>query len=150
MLSSGTACKRGQLGGARLPNVQSAMARRAAFSVEINVQFRCARRAAPQRAQRQVHSKQPRIRNRRGSTGWAKRGHALGRGSAGDLAQHITCLKQNYPLRTSVGRSGASPHQVFTPLRRRHQRRIYLLVEADAGDQDLVSAELGDLPGDGL
>jgi hypothetical protein len=37
-----------------------------------------------------------------------------------------------------------------TLLRRRHQGCIYLLVETDAGDQDLVSADLGDLPGDGL
>jgi hypothetical protein len=37
-----------------------------------------------------------------------------------------------------------------THLSRRHQRGIYLLVEADAGDQYLVSTDLGDLTGDGL
>ena len=37
-----------------------------------------------------------------------------------------------------------------THLSRRHQGGIYLLVEADACDQDLVSADLGDLTGDGL
>jgi hypothetical protein len=88
---------------------------------------------------------------------WAKRGHALGHGSAGDLAptHHIFEAEPSpsEPLwairEPRLSSPKSSPHQVFA-LSRRQQRRIYLLVEADAGDQDLVSAELGDLPGDGL
>ena len=81
---------------------------------------------------------------------WAKRGDALGHGSAGDLAQHITSLKQTPPPCEPLWAIREPRPTKFTPLRRRHQGGIYLLVEADAGDQYLVSTDLGDLTGDGL